>query len=65
MTSSQRKGPAFDKIDTEMQVNRSEKNHKSVAKINPGNESEDELNMLNDKLGFSEIDVGEAAGYES
>ena len=38
--------------------------HKKGIKIQSGNESEDELNMLNDKLGFSEIDAGEAAAFE-
>ena len=47
-------------------MHRSEKSvkHKTGGKINTGNESEDELNMLNDKLGFSEIDVGHAAAFE-
>jgi len=47
-------------------MHRSEKSvkHKKGAKIDTGKESEDELNMLNDKLGFSEIDVGQAAAFE-
>ena len=49
-------------------MHRSEKSvkHKTDTrdKINTDNESEDELNMLNDKLGDSEIDVGQAAAFE-